>query len=94
MPAIRQRAAFTLSDAVKSELEARVPKSRRSRFVEEAIAKALMTGAREKALAALEALPTRPVRDAGSVEILRRIRDARSLQLASAGQTKPRKRVS
>lgn len=54
----KERAAFTISKELKAELEDVVPASRRSRFVEKAIADALLREARQSALDALEKLPS------------------------------------
>ncbi len=54
----KERAAFTISKALKAELEDVVPASKRSRFVEQAIADALLRDARKRALDALDKLPS------------------------------------
>ncbi|HZG28608.1 MAG TPA: hypothetical protein VE079_09130 [Ensifer sp.] len=65
----KERAAFTISKALKAELEDVVPASKRSRFVEKAIA-----DARQRALDALDKLPSYDSKGEDSVEVLRRIR--------------------
>ena len=82
MSELKERAAFTLSQSVKSELEASVPKTKRSQFVNEAIASALLSEAKKKALRALDNLPlveNKTGKD--SVEVLREIRAERMRQL-------------
>ncbi len=54
----KERAAFTISKALKAELEDVVPASKRSRFVEQAIADALLRDARKRALDVLDKLPS------------------------------------
>jgi hypothetical protein len=81
MPDRKERAAFTLSSQVKFELEEAVPKSKRSQFVERAIADALMAQAKKQALEAIENAPAYQVLDKDSVELLRQIRQGRDLDL-------------
>jgi hypothetical protein len=81
MPDWKERAAFTLSSQVKSELEEAVPKSKRSQFVERAIADALMAQAKKQALEAIENAPAYQVLDKDSVELLRQIWQGRDLDL-------------
>lgn len=81
MESSRERAAFTLSAAIKSELEKAVPKSKRSRFVEQAIADALMERARQKARDAIRSAPAYPVRGGDSIAALHRIRAERDRDL-------------
>jgi hypothetical protein len=71
----KDRATFSLDPAVKEALEERIPKSRRSAFVEQAIAEALRKEAVERfnrKLDHLAATATRGGED--SVEVLRRLR--------------------
>lgn len=70
----KERAAFTISKSLKAELEEVVPASKRSRFEEKAIADALLRDARQRALDALEKLPSYDTKGEDSVELLRRIR--------------------
>lgn len=82
MSELKERAAFTLSQSVKSELEAVVPKSKRSQFVENAIATALLAEAKRRALKALDTLPLYEKKSGkNSVEILRELRAERAEQL-------------
>lgn len=89
MESTRERAAFTLSAAIKSELEKAVPKSKRSRFVEQAIADALMERARQTARQAIRSAPAYPVRDGDSIATLQRIRAERDRDLANRCGRKP-----
>ncbi|HWU62339.1 MAG TPA: hypothetical protein VN112_09990 [Ensifer sp.] len=73
----KERAAFTISKSLKAELEDVVPASKRSRFVEMAIADALLRDARQRALDALDNLPSYDTKGEDSVEVLRRIRQER-----------------
>jgi metal-responsive CopG/Arc/MetJ family transcriptional regulator len=78
----RERAAFTLSRSIKNELEETVPPSKRSKFVEQAIADALLKEAKRRAI---ESLQTMKVYDTGgrdSVEVLRQIRRERADHVA------------
>jgi hypothetical protein len=80
----KDRATFSIDPAVKQSLEERIPKSRRSAFVEEAIADALRKEAIEqlnRTLDRLAALP--PARGEDSVELLRRLRRERAEHLLS-----------
>lgn len=79
----KERAAFTISKTLKAELEDVVPASKRSRFVEQAIADALLRDARKRALDALDKLPSYDTRGEDSVEVLRRIRQERDVVLAT-----------
>ncbi len=82
MTVTKERAAFSINRSVKEALEKAVPKSKRSQFVEEAIAAAL---AGERRKAALDMLDNLPSYDAGGesvVETLRRVREERLQQLA------------
>ncbi|MET3614682.1 hypothetical protein ABID16_003019 [Rhizobium aquaticum] len=81
----KERAAFTISKSPNAELEGVVPASKRSRFVEQAIADALLRDARKRALDALDALDKLPSYDTSgedSVEVLRRIRQERDSEIA------------
>lgn len=80
----KDRATFSIDPAVKQSLEERIPKSRRSAFVEEAIAEALRREAvarLDRTLDHLAELPARPGED--SVELLRRLRRERTGALLS-----------
>ena len=70
----RERATFTLAPSVKSRLEQQIPKSERSRFVEEAVDKALKQAAKEEALKAIREFKRFPSSGENSTEVLRRIR--------------------
>jgi hypothetical protein len=84
----KERAAFTISKSLKAELEDVVPASRRSEFVERAIADALLRDARKRALDALDALPTHDTRGKDSVEVLRRIRQERDAGLVKRSEAR------
>lgn len=84
----KERAAFTISKSLKAELEDVVPASRRSEFVEQAIADALLRDARKRALEALDALPSHDTRGEDSVEVLRRIRQERDAGLVARSETR------
>ena len=79
----KERAAFTISKSLKDELEEVVPASKRSQFVEKAIADALLKEAKRKALAALNDLPAYDTGERDSVELLRQIRSERADYVAS-----------
>ena len=75
MPQLRDRVNFTIDREVRSRLETRVPKSKRSAFVETAIEKALEDAARQGFLDYLETMPRYKSKDGmGSVELVRLIR--------------------
>ncbi|MCR9121935.1 MAG: hypothetical protein NXH91_06650 [Phyllobacteriaceae bacterium] len=86
MAQTKERAAFTLSAGVKAELEKAVPKSKRSRFVERAIADALMERSRRAARQAIRSAPAYSTQGADSVETLERIRAERDRELAGKGE--------
>ncbi len=73
----KERAAFSISEDVKQELEKMVPKNKRSQFVEKAIAEALNAQARRKAIAMLENVPKFDTQGVDSVDFLRKIRKER-----------------
>lgn len=79
----KERAAFTISKSLKAELEDVVPAAKRSEFVEQAIAEALLRDARKRALAALDALPSFDTKGEDSLEVLRRIRQERDASLVA-----------
>jgi hypothetical protein len=83
MTTTKDRAAFTLSKAVKQQLEDVIPKNQRSQFVEQAIADALLARARQGALRAIDEAPAHPVESESSVDVLRRIREKRDQQIVS-----------
>ena len=70
----KERATFSIDSTIKQTLESEVPKSKRSRFVEEAIAKALKDAAKERALKMIRDF--KPVSTGGedSTDVLHRIR--------------------
>ncbi|MCD2180089.1 hypothetical protein [Rhizobium sp. C1] len=86
----KERAAFTISKSLKAELEDVVPASKRSRFVEKAIADALLRDARQRALDALDNLPSYGTKGEDSVEILRRIRQERDASVVARHEDRPR----
>lgn len=81
MPGTKERANFTISGSVKAELEDAIPKSKRSQFVEQAIADALRVEAKLRALTAIEKAPAYATNGRDSVERLRQIRRERSEQI-------------
>ena len=74
----KERANFTLSGSVKDALERTVPKSKRSQFVERAIADALKAEAKRRALEAIGNAPAYDTKGQDSVERLRQIRSERA----------------
>lgn len=70
---LKERTSFTLSAQVKNELENLIPKSRRSKFIEQAIMKALKEQ-QQKALADLIETIEPVSIDQDSGELIRRIR--------------------
>ena len=70
----KERATFSIDSTIKETLESQVPKSKRSRFVEEAIAKALKDAAKERALKMIRDF--KPISTGGedSTDVLRRVR--------------------
>lgn len=84
MPQLKERVNFTIDRDVRSRLETRVPRSKRSAFVERAIEKALTENAGQELLEWIDTMPTAPVRDGmGAVESLRLVR--RDMQLDAVG---------
>jgi hypothetical protein len=78
MQEYRERAAFTLSRSIKDELEDRIAPSKRSKFVERAIADALLRDAKQKAIDSLRDMKTYDTGGRDSVEVLRQIRRERA----------------
>ena len=70
----RERATFTLSPETRRRLEAAVPKSARSRFVEEAVEIALQAVAKRRALEALATVKGLTKGGEDSTDFLRRKR--------------------
>ncbi|TPI35413.1 hypothetical protein FJW07_23405 [Mesorhizobium sp. B3-1-9] len=70
----KERATFSIDSAVKETLENQVPKNKRSRFVEEAIAKALKDAAKERALKMIRELKPGSTGGESLTDVLRRIR--------------------
>ena len=70
----KDRATFSIDPAVKEALEQRVPKSRRSAFVEQAIAEALRKEAVERLSRTLDGIAGTWKSGEDSVEVLRRLR--------------------
>lgn len=83
MQEYRERAAFTLSRSIKDELEDTIPASKRSQFVEQAIADALLKEARRRAVESLQTMKVYDPDGRDSVEVLRRIRRERADYIAS-----------
>lgn len=79
----RERATFTLSPETRRRLEAAVPKSARSRFVEEAVEQALAAEAKRKAIDAIRNFQ-RVINPAGdSADFVREMRAGREAYLVS-----------
>ncbi|TWG98011.1 hypothetical protein L598_000200001500 [Mesorhizobium sp. J18] len=79
----KQRATFSIDSAVKEELEARIPSSKRSGFVERAIAEALRKEAIESLRKTLDSMEGYSSDGEDSVEMLRRLRSERDTYLAA-----------
>jgi hypothetical protein len=73
----KQRATYSIDSAVKETLEAQVPKSARSAFVERAIADALREKAAKELLKELAKVAKLSTGGEDSVELLRRLRRER-----------------
>ena len=78
---------FNLSEEVKRQLDEAIPKSKRSQFVEKAIADAIMTQARQKALQTISTMPAYAKNGDDSVAVLKRIRNERQQQLVTRRQS-------
>ena len=75
MPQLKDRMNFTISHDVKARLESRVPRTRRSAFVEQAIDRALTDSAGQELLEFLDTLPrVRPEDGDDAVATVQRIR--------------------
>lgn len=83
MQEYRERAAFTLSRSIKDELEDRIAPSKRSKFVEQAIADALLKDAKQTAIDSLRNMKAYDTGGRDSVEVLRRIRRERADYVAA-----------
>lgn len=70
----KDRATFSIDPAVKQSLEARIPRSRRSAFVEQAIAEALRKEAIERLGRTLDQIAGTWKGGEDSTEVLRRLR--------------------
>lgn len=70
----KERATFSLSADVKAKLEATVPKSARSGYVEKAIARSLQEDARKALSELLDDLPKSATTGEDSTDYLRRKR--------------------
>ncbi len=77
------RAALVISKSVKDELEEAIPAGKRSQFVEEAIADALLKEAKRNALESLKNLPAYDTGGRDSVEMLRQMRSEWADHIAS-----------
>jgi hypothetical protein len=77
------RATFSIDREIKGRLERVVPKTKRSSFVEEAIASALRELAKQQALKAIRDFKPYPLKGPGTVKTLRQARAQRDEQLAS-----------
>ncbi|MEO4000757.1 hypothetical protein [Mesorhizobium sp. CAU 1732] len=78
----KDRATFSIDSAVKQSLEDRVPKSRRSAFVEQAIADALRKEAVAHLKNTLDDIRASSVVGEDSVDLIRRLRDERGAYIA------------
>lgn len=85
---IKERATFSIDIAVKDTLESRVPKSKRSAFVERAIAEALRQEAVQDLKHTLDRIEAYSEGGEDSVEILRRLRRERDDYLVERHGTK------
>ena len=83
MPEINERAAFEIAARVKEEHESAVPKSKRTQFVEQAIAAALLQEAKRKALVALDDAPCADTDGRESTAVRADIRRARPADLTA-----------
>lgn len=79
----KERATFSIDSAVKERLDTQIPKSRRSSFVEQAIAEALRKQAVESLAETLDRIGAYSTGGEDSVELLRRLRLERNEQLMS-----------
>jgi metal-responsive CopG/Arc/MetJ family transcriptional regulator len=86
----KARAVFVISKSLKEEFEEVVPLNKRSQFVEQAIADALLKEAKRKALASLDELPTHNTQSRDSVEFLRQLRADGADNIVSRHQTTDR----
>jgi hypothetical protein len=78
----KERATFSIDRAVKEELDTRIAKSGRSRFVEKAIAEALRQQAVVEFKQFLDSIQGSSRGGEDSVELLRRLRSEREQYLA------------
>lgn len=78
----KQRMTFSIDSAVKEELEERIPSSKRSAYVERAIAEALRNDAVENLKKTLDSARAYSSGGEDSVEVLRRLRSEREQYLA------------
>jgi len=83
MAGTRERLTITIAPEVRARLEAAVPKSERSKFVESALGKALESAARKKAIETIHDFPSVTIDGENSTEIVRRIRAERAAYLLS-----------
>ena len=79
---LKERATFSIDAAVKETLEQHIPKSKRSAFVEQAIAEALRLEAVKGLKQTLDSISGASKGGEDSVEILRRLRRNRENHLA------------
>jgi len=83
MAITKEKAAFSIDISVKQALEAAVPKSKRSQFVERAISEALSADKRRQVAEMLRNLPSYATDGEPVVETLRKLRKEREDYLAS-----------
>lgn len=81
------RATFSLSPGVMDRLEQAVPKSERSRFVEEALDEALRAAARRKAVATIQSVRGLSSGGEDSTDFLRRKRREWDGRMPESGET-------
>ena len=79
---LKERATFSIDAAVKETLDRQIPKSKRSAFVEQAIAEALRLEAVKNLKETLDSISGSSKGGEDSVEILRRLRRNRENYLA------------
>jgi len=79
--AAKERSSFTLSLEVKKSLDAAVPKSSRSQFIEQAIREALKNKTKQELFELIDAIEPL-ISELNSVELVSAIREARLTQLS------------
>lgn len=84
----KERMTFSIDAGVKEQFERSVPKSRRSGFVEDLIARGLKEAAIKDALKAIREFKPYPLKGPGVVETLLQARKERTEQLTSRHSAK------